>query len=305
MPPMPNPTLIELTGIRILGLGSWNLSRKKIHTVEVFKAFQSDIKAQNIDHYAFSGDLVNIASRAEVRRATKWLHDFAPADKMSYVPGNHDAYTEEAIANILHHWRDYMLPCAEGAELMADAGVELSEQVPHGPFPFLRIFGRVALIGVNSGVASPPFMATGVLGDEQIKRLNVLLAYLKKHGYFRVIMIHHPPLPRLTPNVRAIKDVAELNAVLTDEGAELVLYGHNHKNKITNITNKYGPSLAIGVASATAIATSHKPAASYNQILIDETAKGWQVNLLKREYIGQHDKFEETDVTPLGFWHFG
>ncbi|MGL1919542.1 MAG: metallophosphoesterase [Hyphomicrobiales bacterium] len=304
MPPMPNPTLIELTGIRILGLGSWNISRKKIHKVEVFRAFEKDIKAQNIDHYAFSGDLVNIASRAEVRRATKWLKGFAPADKMSYVPGNHDAYTEEAIANILHHWKDYMLPCDHGAELLADMDVELSEQVPHGPFPFVRIFGRVALVGVNSGVASPPFMATGEMGDKQLKRLNKVLAYLKKEGYFRVVMIHHPPLPRLTPNVRALKDVAEMNSILTGEGAELVLYGHNHKNKITNINNKYGPSLVIGVASATAIATSHKPAASYNQILIDETSKGWQVNLLKREYIAQHNKFEETDVTPLGFWHF-
>lgn len=303
MPPMPKPTLLELTGIRILGLSSWQLSRKKIHKLQVFRAFEKDIKAQNIDHYAFSGDLVNIASRAEMRRATAWMKAFAPADKMSYVPGNHDAYTEDAIANVLHYWKDYMLSCAQGADMLAELSIKPNEDVPHGPFPYLRIFGRVALVGINSGVASPPFMATGELGASQRGRLSRILTYLKKEGYFRVVMIHHPPLPRMTPNVRALKDCADLNKILTEEGAELVLYGHNHKNKITNITNKHGPSLMIGVSSASALATSHKPAASYNQILIDQSKKGWQVNLLKREYIEAHNTFEETEVTPLGFWH--
>lgn len=303
MPPMPRPTFIELTGIRILGLLSWNFSRKNIHKLGVLSAFEKDIKRQEIDHYAFSGDLVNIASRAEIKRATAWLKGFAPADKMSYVPGNHDAYTEDSIANILHYWNEYMQPCQEGAEVLADAGVKLSDEVPYGPFPYVRIFGRVALVGVNSGIASPPFMATGEMGESQRNRLAKLLAYLKKEGYFRVMMIHHPPLPHMTPNVRALKDCADLRGILTNEGAEIVLYGHNHRNKITTINNKYGPSLMIGVASATAIATNHKPAASYNQILIDQSKKGWQVNLLKREYIASNNQFEETEVTPLGFWH--
>lgn len=303
MPPMPKPTLLELTGIRILGLSSWQLSRKKVHKLGVLSAFEKDIKAQDIDHYAFSGDLVNIASRAEMNRATAWMKAFAPADKMSYVPGNHDAYTEDSIANVLHYWKDYMTSCDHGAEILTELSIQLNEEVPYGPFPYLRIFGRVALVGINSGVASPPFMATGEMGASQRGRLARILAYLKKEGYFRVVMIHHPPLPRMTPNPRALKDAADLREILTDEGAELVLYGHNHKNKITNINNKYGPSLMIGVSSASALATSHKPAASYNQILIDQSKKGWQVNLLKREYIEAHNVFEETEVTPLGFWH--
>ncbi len=303
MPPMPKPTLLELTGIRILGLTSWALSRKKIHRQNVFRAFEKDIKAQDIDHYAFSGDLVNIASRAEVKRATLWLKGFAPADKMSYVPGNHDAYTEDAIASVLHYWQDYMKPCADGAQILEDLGIELDDQVPHGPFPFVRVFGRVALIGVSSAYASPPFMATGVMGEKQRVRLAKILSHLKKEGYFRVMMIHHPPLPRLTPSVRALKDSVELKDILTDSGAELVLYGHNHKNKITTINNKFGPCLCIGVASATAIEAHSKPVASYNQIFINQSKKGWQVNLLKREYMPEHNNFTETEVTPLGFWH--
>ncbi|NRA88418.1 MAG: metallophosphoesterase [Rhizobiales bacterium] len=304
MPPMPKPTLLELTGIRILGLTSWAISRKKIHMQNVFRAFEKDIKQQEIDHYAFSGDLVNIGSRAEIKRSTAWMRGFAPADKMSYVPGNHDAYTEDSIASILHHWSDYMTCCDQGAEILKTLNIELTNAVPFGPFPYIRIFGRVALIGISSAYASPPFMATGEMGEAQRSRLKTILAYLKKEGFFRVAMIHHPPLPRLTPSVRALKDCAELKDILTDIGAELVIYGHNHKNKITNIDNKFGPTLCIGVSSASAVATSHKPAASYNQILIDESKKGWQVNLLKREYIAEQNNFVETEVTPLGFWHF-
>ncbi len=303
MPPMPKPTFIELTGIRILGLTSWQLSRKKIHRLKVFRAFEKDIKCQEIDHYAFSGDLVNIASKAEIKRGTAWLKSFAPADKMSFVPGNHDAYTEDAIANILNQWHDYMSPCAQGLDILQQLGIKLDTQVPHGPFPYVRIFGRVALVGLSSAIASPPFLATGEMGEKQLKNLEKLLSHLKKEGYFRISMIHHPPLPRLTPQPRALNDVADLHKILTNTGSELIIYGHNHRNKITNITNKYGPSLCIGVASASAIATSHKPAASYNQILIDQTKKGWQVNLLKREYITEKNQFEETEVTPLGFWH--
>ena len=43
-------------------------------------------------------------------------------------------------------------------------------------FPWLRRRRGVALIGLSSAVATPPFMATGRLGDGQMRALAPLLA---------------------------------------------------------------------------------------------------------------------------------
>src|SRR5262249_1226057 len=46
---------------------------------------------------------------------------------------------------------------------------------------------------------------------------------------FRLVMIHHPPLPGQTSWARALSDAAQMEAMLRSHGAELVIHGHNHR----------------------------------------------------------------------------
>src|SRR5262249_61897634 len=76
----------------------------------------------------------------------------APAG-VGVVPGNHDAYGAAAALHRDRHWLPYMSGDAQEGRNSA------------GAFPYLRRRGPVALIGVSTAIATPPFMATGMAGE--------------------------------------------------------------------------------------------------------------------------------------------
>src|SRR3546814_6377596 len=59
-------------------------------------------------------------------------------------------------------------------------------------FPYTRIRGQVALVGVNTAVPTPPFLASGRIGADQLSRLETQLLALKRQCLFRIVLIHHP-----------------------------------------------------------------------------------------------------------------
>jgi hypothetical protein len=124
---------------------------------------------------------------------------------------------------------------------------------PPGGFPFVRRVGPVALIGVNSAVETPPFVAAGDVGAGQLKALDALLPRLEAEGLIRVVLIHHPPLPGQAPPRRALRDAGALARVLAHRGAELVLHGHNHVDShmdFARLPEAGGGSVpVIGIAS--------------------------------------------------------
>jgi 3',5'-cyclic AMP phosphodiesterase CpdA len=81
-----------LANKRITGWLSWRLNRHKIHLARVLDLMQADMAEQPIDHVAVTGDLVNISLPQEFEGAARWLRTLGPADKVTVIPGNHDAY---------------------------------------------------------------------------------------------------------------------------------------------------------------------------------------------------------------------
>ena len=240
---------------RALGYINWQRGRIRIHQRRIADLLAADIKAQAVDHIAVSGDLANIGLPEEYRAARRWLEQLGPPDRVSVVPGNHDIYTGRMHgASCLDEWAAYMT---------SDAA--LTQRLGPGPqFPFLRRIGNVALIGVNSAVPTPPFVATGHAGSEQIAALARDLAELKSQGLARVVMIHHPPLPGLAPKRRALDDAAELTAMLERSGAELVLHGHNHTDTLNWLKSGDTAIPVSGAASGSAaIAHGDEPLARY------------------------------------------
>ncbi len=122
-----------------------------------------------------TGDLVNLALDAEINsRSTGWSR--RPPEKVCVSPGNHDAYVPGPL------------------ERASNAGtVTLGETVDDNPFPYVRRVGDVAIVSCNSAVPTAPWMAAGRFEEDQAARLARCLKLLGDGGYFRVIMIHHPP----------------------------------------------------------------------------------------------------------------
>ena len=215
LPPMQGFTPRHWNVKRALGWLNWQRKRRMIHSRAALDAIVADAKAQRPDHILVSGDLVNIGLPAEYEAALDWLKTVGPPDRVSVVPGNHDIYVPLATDPGVALWAPYMTGEGMGGELT---------------FPYVRRAGCVAIVGLNSAVPTPVGLASGLLGQAQLDRLAATLDALKSEGLARLVMIHHPPLPGLAPRRRALVDAAGLEAVLRRHGAELVVFGHNHRN---------------------------------------------------------------------------
>lgn len=238
---------------RALGLLNWHRGRRHVHRGEVADLIAADALAHNPDHIAVTGDLANLGLPGEYARAREWLSGLGDAQRVSVVPGNHDIYTGRlGGASCLDSWAPYM----RNSECWkADEAVR---------FPYVRIQGPVALIGLNSAVPTPPFVAAGRLGDAQIAQLAAALERLAEAQLIRVVLIHHPPLPGQAPPRRALQDADKLADVLDRYGAELVLHGHNHREMLAWRTHSARGIPILGVASASAARPhKHEPLARY------------------------------------------
>src|SRR5438105_293980 len=90
--PLPLPRLGDLSGKRGLGFLNWMRSRRLRHRPEVLDAVVRDLKAAAPDHIVVTGDLVNLALKAEFPPARQWLARLGSAHEVTLIPGNHDAY---------------------------------------------------------------------------------------------------------------------------------------------------------------------------------------------------------------------
>jgi len=240
---------------RLLGYLNWLSGRRHAHRRDVLERILADLRAQAPDHVAITGDLVNIGLPQELAAATGWLERLGPAQRVSVVPGNHDIYARAGRDPGTQRWARYMASDAEG-RAYAPAGAQ---------FPFVRILGRVALVGVNSAVPTPPLIAWGRVGRDQLERLERMLHRLGRDGLFRLVLIHHPPLPGQAHATRGLRDAAQLEAALARCGAELVIHGHNHLDHWT-LRPCAGGRLAVVGAPSASLGRRHKrePLARYN-----------------------------------------
>jgi 3',5'-cyclic AMP phosphodiesterase CpdA len=134
----------------------------------------ADMQASRPDHLAVTGDLVNLALDAEIELARIWLEALGRPDDISVVPGNHDAYVPGAFDKTCRAWGPWMT--GDGASPPAD----------RNGFPYMRVRGQVALIGVSTARATAPFMASGFFREDQSHRLGGMLDQAAKRGLFRV-----------------------------------------------------------------------------------------------------------------------
>ncbi len=272
--PLPRPRPGQLLNKRFIGFLSWQLRRKKVHQPQIAQQIVNDIKAAQIDHVAVTGDLANISLPQEFERGSRWLKEFGDPQGISFVPGNHDAYIDVSWQHGLAHWQEFM---AGDLQLKKGAG---------RAFPYVRQRRNVALIGVSTATPAALHRASGTLGQDQIQMLEVVLRTLRERGFFRVLMIHHPPLPGQAADRKALTDAGALKTVLQADGVELVLHGHNHQHMRETLPTSHGPAHIIGVPSASAVIRAHKPAAAWYLYKIRRREQRWHVDVEVRGYDG-------------------
>ena len=264
LPPLPKPLLSELAGKRALGYLNWTRNRRKYYRREVLDALVRDLQAHTPDHTAVTGDLVNLSLPAEFAPAQSWLRSVGPPERVTAIPGNHDAYVRATRHRFVEAFGEY---------LRAD------EPAPDA-FPFLRRRGPVALIGLSSAVPTAPFMATGRLGATQIAALEHILVSLAAEQVFRVLLVHHPLRSDSRP--KRLTDSAALIALLGKHGVELILHGHDHIHSTMWFDGPDRKIPSIGVPAASALARGRHPSAAYNLYKIERDGNAWSCEQISR-----------------------
>jgi 3',5'-cyclic AMP phosphodiesterase CpdA len=270
--PLPKVTPGMLFSKRALGYLSWRVRKQRVHRAEVLAALREDLRASAPDHIAITGDLVNLALPAEFVRAAQWLRELGPPERISVVPGNHEAYAAVRSADSLAHWADYM-SSDKSAGPPNDVG-----------FPYLRRRGPLALIGLSSASVSPPGFATGRLGGAQLQALERLLATLNGTDCYRILLLHHPPLNAAGSWRKRLIDAAGLRKIIATRGAELVLHGHEHAPSRGSLNGQNGTLPALGVPSGSSLDARPERQAQYQIHTIVRAADGWRLHSEIRRY---------------------
>jgi len=252
--PMPAIRPRDLVGKRLTGFLNWKLKRHGELNSETLAQLVAHMQGQNADFTAVTGDMTNLALPVEIERAGDWLRALGPSD--AYVPG--------ALATAQEDWGDYL----KGETLEGEA------------FPFVRRVGDLAIISCSSAVPTAPFMAIGRFEEKQAARLARILKLMGDAGYFRTVLIHHPPNAELQHPSFGLKGHRLFRQVIAEHGAELVLHGHTHRSSIHHIPGKDHEVPVIGVAAASAAkgGTIDDPA-RYNLFRIERAGEGWQCTM--------------------------
>jgi 3',5'-cyclic AMP phosphodiesterase CpdA len=282
--PLPAPHWSALLNKRVTGYLNWQRKRRFIHDASVLAKIVADLKAQQADHIACTGDLANIALPEEFARGRAWLESLGTPQHVSLVPGNHDAYVRGGLECAAREW---------GAYMSGDDG---------GGFPYLRRRGPLALIGLSTAVPTALGLATGRLGGAQLAALSEMLNALKRENLFRVVLIHHPPVSAARW-YKLLIDAAALLRVIAEHGADLLLHGHDHLAMLNWLAGPNGtrvPAVGVPSASASAAPGMARNAAGYNLYAIDGAPGAWRYEMIARGIASNGDVTEQKRMMLVG-----
>jgi 3',5'-cyclic AMP phosphodiesterase CpdA len=266
--PLPKPRWRELIGKRATGYLNWRQGgRSRAHDMKALNALVADMRAQNPDHVALTGDICNIGLPGEFPMAAKWLHTIGAPENVSVAPGNHDVYLRSSVKHMTRELSPWM---------RGDDGGQ--------SFPYLRRRDGVAIIGLCTGIPTLPFVAAGKLGDEQLARLEKMLRDTRDE--VRVVLLHHPPVDG-GGGIRNLGDHRLFADVLSREGAELVLHGHSHSISRKSMQGPQGPIPVLGICSASSIGRNPRRRAAYYLIDIDPISRRLAVSAHQLGAAGQ------------------
>ncbi|MFP6632361.1 MAG: metallophosphoesterase [Planctomycetota bacterium] len=183
---------------------------------EITAALVKDIQQVGADHILFTGDLTGLALDSEFERARLLLAPILDSENITGIPGNHDFYVPAAAKDGTY---DRHFGSWERSELA-------------NPPPIVRLLGEeAALIALRDSRPNAFHDSSGMVGDDQLKKLDAVLADPALEGRRKLLALHYGPR-RSTgePDSRfhGLRDAEELLAAASAGGVELLLHGHLH-----------------------------------------------------------------------------
>lgn len=271
---LSDPHVLDLRGVslhrmllnkRLTGWLNLRFKRGHRHRPGVVEAMMADLRALAPDHLAVTGDLTNLALEPEFE-ASRAMIERAGMDpsQVSVIPGNHDLYTRGShrASRFSTYFSKYMT-----------SDLDLAVDLPGGRFPFVRLRGDIAVIGLSSAVPRLPLVASGHLGASQRRALRAALAHPEVVSRVPVVLSHHPvvdPRGRLGSFLRGLADIGDFRAALDHGRDVLALHGHWHVRGHEKIGAGGGATIhRLGATAASLVHDDPAKMASYNLYEVD------------------------------------
>jgi 3',5'-cyclic AMP phosphodiesterase CpdA len=241
---------------RLTGWVNIRLNRGHTHKPAPVHAAREAFHEVGVDHVVVTGDLTNLALEREFEVVRAFLDGlgFGP-ENVSVVPGNHDTYTRGS--HKVGRFATYL-----GAYATSDVHVS-----GEATFPFVRLRGPVAIIGLSSAVPRPPLVASGELGVLQLGALRRALAHPEVASRTPVVLVHHPvhnPPSVGKTYLEGLVDAEALCAELGDVWRGLILHGHLHRRIHRTVPTRRGVLDAVGATSASLLHENADRMAGFN-----------------------------------------
>jgi 3',5'-cyclic AMP phosphodiesterase CpdA len=231
---------------RMTGYANLLLKRGRVYRHDYLHAVLT-AAARAADQVVVTGDITNLSLEGEYAEARRLLDEVARSAEVTVVPGNHDIYLPQ-----VHHDRRF---AHHFAALQGNDLPQFELELPAGRFPFVKLRGPVALIGLSSAIPRPPFVSAGYLGHAQLNALGQLLAHPEVARRTPVIVVHHDPVDSrlwLEQWRSGLIDARALRRALQPIAHGLLLFGHLHVRRHDRLTTAAG-ALEIVCASGAAL----------------------------------------------------
>lgn len=240
---------------RLVGATNLLLKRGKRHSTAVVELALGRLEELGVDHIAITGDLTNLALPSEFRAARRVVGSIRDArSRVSLIPGNHDYYTPDAET-------DRRFETAFADYLVSD----LPAYQQRSGYPFCKLRGDVAIVGLNSGIATLPLYATGFVRPDELDATRALLADPQLAQRFVVVMIHHHLLPFEHSRVeylRRLTNASDVLRVLREHNVDLAIHGHNHHFSTVELPHLGGRGV-LRICEAGSTSTAHYSRAEF------------------------------------------
>lgn len=224
-----------------------------------------------IDDLFVTGDISNQADPIEFRRA----HDVVcaaaqalgvPAERIFFVPGNHDVHWPVMKLSPIEFWRRFRYEPLLESGLLFRKRVEGAAMGSYHTEPHYLIWDtpQVLLLGLNTAAfdAAEPEHGkhNGLITQESLASLDAALHSMRlNQAQLRVCLLHHHPLQYSDPypnypDYSALTNAGNLFELFTRHRIDLVVHGHKHVPHLEHrhATTNGHPVTVLGAGSFSA-----------------------------------------------------
>lgn len=276
---------------RITGFVMLKMHRSTAHQPHAVRAVADEVKQARVDHVCITGDLTNLALESEFSMVERFLEDdlgLEPA-QVSVIPGNHDVYTRGSAQK--RRFEQYF------AKYMRSDLPEFGVEHFGARYPYVKLRGALAIIGMSTAVPRGPLMAAGRFGSAQIDQLAKMLDHPEVARRGKIILQHHPAhnlRNRVAAYLEGLHDSKHMLRTLKRLEHGMILHGHSHIRVHRTVPTEVGTIDVVGATSASLLSSHPHRHSGFNLYEFDDETG--RLTNIEAHVLGDDGHFKRDDV---------